>query len=104
MYWKIKDMPKKRMPCESWYKNVRPIIWKRDGRVCVNCGMKINLNDCHIDHIISGLKGSNKISNLRTLCPRCHVLRLDKNHRGMIRNALKRKIIPADWRKYVWDE
>ncbi|MGE7934596.1 HNH endonuclease [Viridibacillus arvi] len=97
-------MPKKRSPSETWYKNIRPIIWKRDGEKCVNCSTCISLSECHIDHILSGLKGSNKFSNLRTLCPRCHVLRSDNNHRGMIQSALGKNLIVADWRKFVWDE
>lgn len=97
-------MPKRRTPSETWYQNIRPIIWKRDGGKCVNCGLPIALEQCHVDHIVSGLKGSNKLSNLRTLCPRCHVLRLDYRHRGMVNSALRKKIITADWRKFVWED
>lgn len=97
-------MPKKRTPTETWYKNIRPIIWKRDNGKCVNCGIKIGLKDSHIDHIISGLYGDNKLKNLRTLCARCHALRLDINHRGMIQSAIRKKLISADWRKFVWEE
>lgn len=104
MCWMKKDMPKRRIPSETWYKNIRPIIWKRDGGKCVNCGEEISLSKCHIDHIVSGLKGDNKLENLRTLCSRCHTLRLDFNHRGMIQSAIKKNIIPAEWRKLVWEE
>lgn len=97
-------MPKKRTPFETWYTNIRPIIWKRDGGRCVKCGMVISLEKCHIDHIISGIKGSNKLSNLRTLCPKCHVLRSDNHHRGMIKSAIRKNLITADWRKFIWEE
>lgn len=97
-------MPKKRTPSETWYTNIRPIIWKRDEGKCVKCGIYISLGECHIDHIISGRLGSNKFSNLRTLCPKCHVLRLDIHHRGMIKSALRKTLITADWRKFVWED
>ena len=37
------------------------------------------------------------------LCRRCHVLRADKRHRGMIANALRDGIIPPNWRELVWE-
>ncbi|MFE6706350.1 HNH endonuclease [Bacillus thuringiensis] len=97
-------MPKKRTPYETWRINIRPIVWNRDNRKCIRCKKTVLLNDCHIDHIISGLRGDNRLQNLRTLCKRCHVLRADHFHRGMIAKALKDGIITADWRQYVWEE
>jgi hypothetical protein len=64
----------------------------------------VALEECHIDHIKSGKLGSNKLSNLRTLCRRCHVLRADNRHRGMIASALRDGIIPPDWRGLVWED
>lgn len=96
-------MPKKRLPDELW-KNVRKYIWERDKNTCVHCGQKVTLFECNIDHITSGKLGTNEMKNLRTLCKRCHVLRSDNRHRGMISNALKKGIIPPDWRKHVWDD
>ncbi len=61
------------------------------------------LDRCHIDHIRPGKLGSNELNNLRVLCRRCHVLRADKRHRGMIATALRDGIIPPDWRQYAWD-
>jgi 5-methylcytosine-specific restriction endonuclease McrA len=58
----------------------------------------------HIDHIISGKGGSNADSNLRVLCRRCHVLRADRRHRGMIAPALRAGIIPPNWRELVWED
>lgn len=97
-------MPKRRTPSETWYTNIRPIIWKRDGGRCVKCDVFISLRECHIDHIVSGINGSNKFSNLRTLCYKCHVLRLDSNHRGMIKSGLEKNLITANWREFVWEE
>ena len=95
-------MPKKRPPKEVWYK-IREIVWNRDKKSCTHCHTPLSLDKCHIDHIISGKCGTNKLNNLRTLCRRCHVLRSDNRHRGMIAKALKDGIIPADWRKHTWD-
>lgn len=96
-------MPKKRLPQELWEK-VREEVWKRDEGICVRCNLKLGLIECHIDHIKSGKAASNSISNLRTLCRRCHVLRCDKRHRGMISNALKDGIIPPNWRELTWGD
>lgn len=94
-------MPKKRPPVEVWYK-IRKIIWERDGRHCVHCNQPVKLEECHIDHIISGKLGDNSFKNLRTLCIRCHVLREDNKHRGMISKALHDDIIPPNWRELTW--
>lgn len=65
--------------------------------------MSLPLNKCHIDHIKSGKLGSNKLKNLRVLCRRCHTLRADNRHRGMIASALRAGVIPPDWRSLVWE-
>ena len=95
-------MPKTRPPKEVW-KALRKIVWSRDGRKCVRCSKPQKLTECHIDHIQSGKRGTNKLKNLRTLCERCHVLRADHRHQGMIASALRRGIIPEDWRGLVWE-
>ncbi|MEC4694757.1 MULTISPECIES: HNH endonuclease [Bacillus cereus group] len=97
-------MPKKRTPYETWRINIRPIVWNRDNRQCIRCKKPVLLNECHIDHIVSGLRGNNKLQNLRTLCRQCHVLRADYFHQGMIAKALKDGVITANWRQYVWEE
>jgi hypothetical protein len=71
--------------------------------MCVHCNIYISLEECNIDHIKSGKLGTNKLSNLRTLCKRCHVLRADCRHRGMIAKALKDGVIPPNWREFVWE-
>lgn len=96
-------MPKKRQPKEVW-SITRARIWTRDNGRCVHCGIAQALEVCHIDHIRSGKLATNADSNLRVLCRRCHVLRADFRHRGMIAKALADGIIPPDWRALVWDE
>ena len=95
-------MPRKRQPREIW-DATRERVWQRDGEQCVHCKEPVALNRCHIDHIQSGKLGTNEMSNLRTLCRRCHVLRSDHRHRGMIAKALQDEIIPPNWRELVWD-
>lgn len=103
-------MPRKRQPKEIW-QETRCKVWERDNHCCQSplqpplCIGKpfIALNKCHIDHIKSGKNAGNELENLRTLCPVCHVLRVDFRHRGMIARALEKGLIPADWRKLVWE-
>lgn len=95
-------MPKKRQPKEIW-DETRRRVWERDGRKCVHCGIPQALEVCHIDHIRSGKLAGNEMTNLRTLCRRCHVLRADERHRGMIAKALADGIIPPNWRELVWE-
>jgi len=96
-------MPRKRPPKEVWSK-LRKIVWDRDGGKCKHCHESVDLDKCHIDHIRSGKLGTNKLKNLRVLCRRCHVLREDGRHRGMIGKALKDGIIPPNWRELVWGD
>ena len=101
-------MPRKRQPREIW-EDTRERVWLRDRGRCQGpyCRDKpdwsLALDVCHIDHIKSGKLAGNELSNLRVLCRRCHVLRADKRHRGMIANALRDEIIPPDWRSLVWE-
>lgn len=103
---KIK-VPKHRPPKEVW-QEIRRKVWERDGGRCrgpyCQGAPPLPLNQCHIDHIRSGKLADNSLSNLRVLCRRCHVLRLDSRHRGMIAAALRDGVIPADWRFFTWDE
>ena len=95
-------MPKHRPPRDVWLA-IREIVWNRDGRKCVRCSMPKTLEEANIDHIKSGKNATNQLKNLRTLCRRCHVLRTDNRHRGMIAKALRDGIIPPNWRELVWD-
>lgn len=96
-------MPKKRLPKELW-DIIRLAIWERDQHKCVHCHCLVDIFECNIDHITSGKNGTNSFDNLRTLCKRCHALRNDMRHRGMISMALKKGIIPPNWRELVWDD
>ena len=95
-------MPKKRQPRELWAAT-RVHVLERDGYKCVRCSAALAVETAHIDHITSGKHGTNHLANLRTLCRRCHVLRADMRHRGMIAAALRDGIIPPDWRSLVWE-
>ncbi|RJQ26096.1 HNH endonuclease [Candidatus Parcubacteria bacterium] len=96
-------MPKKRLPKELW-DPLREKVWIRDEKKCVRCEKELKINEFHCDHIKSGKFGSNAESNLRTLCRRCHVLRYDFRHGGMIASALRDGIIPYNWRELVWED
>ncbi|WBL15112.1 HNH endonuclease [Sutcliffiella sp. NC1] len=96
-------MPRKRLDKELWAER-RIQVWERDSRKCTRCKIDITIDRCHIDHIKSGLLGTNKLENLRTLCSRCHVLRADIRHQGMIAKALQQGIIEVGWRNHVWED
>ncbi|MDZ8056574.1 MAG: HNH endonuclease [Aulosira sp. ZfuVER01] len=105
----------RRQPPEQW-ERTRQRIYKRDRGLCQSpsntppksnglCMGEVKLRVAHIDHIrplSSG--GSNHASNLRTLCPVCHALRLDKKHDGMRNSLVKKGLIPVNWKQYVWHE
>lgn len=95
-------MPRHRPPKELW-NHLRLQTLERDGSQCVRCGAPVSETTAHIDHIVSGKFGTNQLSNLRTLCRRCHVLRADNRHRGMIASALRDGVIPPNWRELVWE-
>lgn len=101
-------MPRTRQAPEIW-EGTRRKVWNRDkgrcqGPYCTDAPeWSLSLEKCHIDHIRSGKLAGNELTNLRVLCRRCHVLRLDMRHRGMISTALKLGIIPPNWRELVWD-
>ena len=59
----------------DWNKR-RELVIQRDGELCDRCGSYRKL---HLHHVISlGRGGSNKISNLKLLCEKCH----SKKHGG----------------------
>lgn len=96
-------MPKKRQPQGIWQETRRRVL-ERDGYRCVRCMVEVAVETGHIDHIQSGKLGSNHIRNLRTLCRRCHVLRADPRHRGMVAPALRDGVIDHTWRSHVWED
>jgi 5-methylcytosine-specific restriction enzyme A len=96
-------MPRHRPPREVWTE-IRRKVWQRDNGECVRCHAELALDECHIDHIRSGKLADNGLANLRTLCRRCHVLRADMRHQGMIASALRDGVIPPNWRELVWED
>lgn len=96
-------MPRHRLPREVWDAR-RMQVLQRDEFACVRCRTPVTERTGHCDHKHSGKLTSNALGNLRTLCRRCHVLRADKRHRGLIAAALRDGIIPPDWRSLVWDD
>lgn len=102
-------MPRKRQPRDVW-EQTRQLVLARDGWRCARCGVPIHDGEPHdatsanVDHVTSGKRGGNHLDGLRSLCRRCHVLRADNRHRGMIAAALRDGIIPSDWRGLVWDD
>lgn len=96
-------MPRHRPPREVWIA-LRQRVWERDCGRCRHCGAEVSLDHCHIDHIQSGKTGTNAVANLRVLCRRCHVLRRDLRHAGMIAGALRDGVIPPNWRDLTWED
>jgi 5-methylcytosine-specific restriction protein A len=95
-------MPRHRPPREVW-DALRLIVLERDHWQCVRCSVAVAVHTANIDHIRSGKLANNALSNLRALCRRCHCLRADNRHRGMIAAALRDGLIPPDWRALVWE-
>lgn len=54
-------------------------VWVRDGRRCVFCGRALSNHAAEIDHIktrgMGGGSRDDRLSNLRTLCHDCHMVR-----------------------------
>ncbi|NTU81345.1 MAG: HNH endonuclease [Chloroflexales bacterium] len=98
-------MPRRRPPRELW-RALRRQVWERDDGLCqYPYGQHpVALAEAHIDHIVSGKRGTNDLGNLRTLCRYHHVLRADHRHQGMIAQALTDGLIPTNWRALVWDD
>ncbi len=95
-------MPTTRPPRELW-RALRRIVWHRDGRRCTRCRCSVTSIGAHIDNVLSGRLGRNRVKDLRTLCRRCHVLRADPRHRGLIGGALRDGIDPSDLGALTWE-
>lgn len=98
-----------RQPADIW-RVTRQRIWTRDqgrcqGPYCQELpAWTLSLKHAHIDHIREiSQGGSNQDNNLRVLCRRCHCLRANHTHQGMISSALRDELIPPNWRVLVWE-
>lgn len=93
----------RRIPIEIWRAIQRPEVFERDGGRCVHCHAPLTLESAHVDHIKPLSEGGkNRLDNYRLLCRRCHCLRENNKHRGMVASAIRDGIIPPDWRPLVW--
>lgn len=55
-----------------YWSDIRRLVLKRDNRRCRICGKR---NSTQVHHIVPRRKGgTEKLSNLATLCGRCHML------------------------------
>ena len=55
------------------WKELRGAVWERDDKKCVVCGQSTGSGQIH--HLVHRKHGgSNDLSNLVTLCGRCHML------------------------------
>ena len=99
----------KRQPQERWQltrQRIRPRDrGKCQGPYCQDYPeWSVPLKQAHVDHIHELSRGGrNDDVNLRILCRRCHCLRANHSHQGMIMGALRDGIIPANWREWVWE-
>lgn len=98
-------MPRKRPPHEIW-QIMRQKVYERDEGMCQYPHGKhpVAFDEFHCDHIKSGKLGTNELANLRVLCRKHHVLRLDHRHRGMIAKALFDGLIGPNWREECWED
>lgn len=72
----------RRMPENQW-RVVRQYVYERDNGLCQYCGEQIELNKCHIHHVLElSQGGTNHPSNLKTLCKKCH-----KNRHPFMKDA-----------------
>lgn len=98
-----------RRPSRELWRTIRRQVWERDGGHCQGpyCydAPPISLQAAHIDHKTPLTRGgTNDLVNLRVLCQRCHVLRADHAHQGMIAAALRDGVVPPNWRALVWED
>lgn len=72
----------RRMPTHEW-RVIRQYVYERDKGLCLYCGEPVELNKCHIHHVLElSHGGSNHPSNLKTLCKKCH-----KNRHPFMKDA-----------------
>lgn len=75
---RLRTGPRERIP-----KLVRQLVFDRDGRRCMSCGMSLTIGTAEMDHIIPwSADGSDRSENLRILCHDCNADR--SNFRGVL--------------------
>lgn len=53
------------------WQRIRRVVLERDGWRCTRCGRAGALEAHHVQHVLQG--GTDDLSNLVTLCRRCHI-------------------------------
>jgi 5-methylcytosine-specific restriction endonuclease McrA len=103
----------KRLPRDEWEKTQRA-VYKRAGGLCESpedaapkragiCKRELEEKQGHVDHIRPlSCGGSNHISNLRLLCPACHGLRQDMQHKGLRHREVEKGAIPVNHSRLTW--
>jgi len=81
----------KRIRGHEWFE-IRDKVLKRDDFTCVNCGSGSNLIVHHIVPISE--QGTNRLSNLVSLCRECH--RLAHNHRWGVNSSSGSRLVTRD--------
>ena len=62
-----------RMDINKW-RVMRQYVWKRDSATCQYCGIKLELYECEVHHVLDlNQGGTNHPSNLKTTCIPDHV-------------------------------
>jgi len=76
---KKKRKPKARQIYNEEFLAIRTDVLKRDNYTCVNCGQ--TGTELHVHHIVARAEGgTNDLTNLVTLCARCHSVQDAKGH------------------------
>jgi 5-methylcytosine-specific restriction endonuclease McrA len=54
--------------------NLRRMVIERDGLRCVYCGIDLEKNEVHLDHVIPESQGGpTSLSNLQVTCKKCNL-------------------------------
>ena len=62
-------MSKERIPV-----NLRRMVIERDGLRCVYCGIDLQKNEIHLDHVIPESQGgTTSLNNLQVTCAKCNL-------------------------------
>jgi hypothetical protein len=87
---------------------VRRAALDRDGHACVDCGIaesfstKDGRSSLHVHHIVEFVNGgTHDLSNLASLCPRCHRRRDQKHCAKLSRQKRRMKVARARRRGFI---